>query len=447
MKKTILLVYVLIGLNFAYAQNDILILYHDTTFTTSQLKRLADRDSLMAAVNSLLTTYAVATFNTAAVLSGLGQYKSIIIQETSFDAIDTRYLGAASRDSLKAWLQGGTVANKRTLIFIGADQGYNYSRTGSAAQDLVLAATLLKFNYRNDNANLTAYNSITGVSIDVGNMRSYTTSPVGAGFYPDGVQPLSGSSVLYHYTGRGTVDTVAAVGVVDTGYIGISFFLDPRYFTNNNFYHSLNEMMIYAMANGGSFPGYIPVELVSFTAFSVGNNVNLSWSTASEINNKGFEVERKTSSSDWQAIGFVEGQGTTSELNHYSYTDAKVNNGTYNYRLKQIDHDGTFAYSPVVEVEVDVPVQFELVQNYPNPFNPSTTINFGLAVDSKVMLKIFNILGQEIATLVNADLRAGMHSVAFNAENMPSGVYMYRIEAVGADGSNFTSVKKMILNK
>lgn len=447
MKKAFLLFYFLIGLNFAYAQSDILVLYHDTTIVASQPKRLADRDTLMGAVNSLLSSYNVATFNTAAVLSGLGQYKSIIIQETSFDALDTRYLGAASRDSLKAWLSGGTIANKRTLIFIGADQAYNYSRTGSAAQDLMLAATLLKFNYRMDNGNVTANNTITGVAIDVGNTRGYTTSPVGAGFWPDGVEPLSGASVLYHYTGRGTTDTVAAVAALDTNYIGISFFLDPRYFTNGDFYHALNEMMIFAMANGGQFPGYIPVELVSFTATTISNNVKLSWSTASEINNQGFEIERSDVNGEWQTIGFVPGYGTVSEMKYYSYTDAGLNNGSYLYRLKQIDYNGTFEYSPVVEAEVNVPTEFVLNQNFPNPFNPSTRISFGLAVDSKVSLKIHNVLGQEVVTLLDNNITAGNHDVNFDASSLTSGVYFYTIEAKGVDGSTFMNTKKMILTK
>ncbi len=115
--------------------------------------------------------------------------------------------------------------------------------------------------------------------------------------------------------------------------------------------------------------------------------------------------------------------------------------------MKQIDYDGTFEYSSEVEVEVSVPDKFALEQNYPNPFNPSTKINFSLAVDSKVMLKVFDILGQEVRTLISSNLAAGLHNIEFNAASLNSGVYFYRIEATGNDGNSFVDVKKMILTK
>ena len=115
--------------------------------------------------------------------------------------------------------------------------------------------------------------------------------------------------------------------------------------------------------------------------------------------------------------------------------------------MKQIDFDGKFEYSNVVEVDVSSPAVYALEQNYPNPFNPSTKIAFRLAVDSKVSLKVFDVLGQEVATLVNANLGVGAHNVDFDASSLNSGVYLYRIEATGIDGTNFVDVKKMILTK
>ncbi|MFO7526790.1 MAG: T9SS type A sorting domain-containing protein [Ignavibacteriaceae bacterium] len=449
------------GLQFAQV-NSILLLSHDTSIAGSQAKRLADRDSMLVVMNELLAAFDQAEFNTASVLSGLDQYSSIILQETSFDDLTTRYLGPASRDTLKAWLNSGTAGNKKTLFFIGGDQGYNYSRAASPAVDLTLTADLLKFNYLVDNGNVTGQNSITGVAVDIGNVRSVTTTPVGTGFYPDGVTPLTGSTVLYHYTGRGTTDTVAVVGVAETGYNSVSIFLDPRYFianpaaegsdsgieaTDNSFFNVMFESILWAISNGSQFPGFVPVELTSFTAASIGNDVKLAWSTGSEINNSGFEIERKNAQSEWQNIGFVEGNGTTLEQQNYVYVDAGLANGQYNYRLKQVDFDGTFEYSSIVEVEVNVPINFVLQQNYPNPFNPSTKITFGLAVDSKVTLKVFDVLGQEVLTLINQNLGAGQHEVNFDATALNSGVYFYRVEASGIDGQNFTSVKKMILTK
>ncbi|MGB5288323.1 MAG: LamG-like jellyroll fold domain-containing protein [Ignavibacteriaceae bacterium] len=191
----------------------------------------------------------------------------------------------------------------------------------------------------------------------------------------------------------------------------------------------------------------IPVELTSFTASVTGNNVKLLWETATEINNSGFSIERKSASSDFIEIGFVPGFGTTSEPKSYAFNDQNLRAGEYTYRLKQIDFDGTFAYSDEVEVDVIAPAEFSLDQNYPNPFNPSTKITFSLAVDSKVSLKVFDVIGQEVASLISQDLSAGVHNYNFNAAGINSGVYFYRIEATGVNGTEFVDVKKMILVK
>jgi hypothetical protein len=191
----------------------------------------------------------------------------------------------------------------------------------------------------------------------------------------------------------------------------------------------------------------IPVELISFTANIDNGNVILNWKTASEVNNRGFEIQKRIESDGYTSIGFVEGYGTTTETRNYSFTDLNVNAGNYFYRLKQMDYDGTIAYSEEINVLVNTPVNFALNQNFPNPFNPTTTIDFSLASDSKVTLKIFDVLGQEVRTLINGNLAAQSHSIEFNASSLNSGVYFYTIEAKGTDGSNFTSTKKMILTK
>ena len=192
--------------------------------------------------------------------------------------------------------------------------------------------------------------------------------------------------------------------------------------------------------------GIVPVELTSFAANVNENNVTLNWTTATELNNQGFDVERN-SGNGFEKIGFVAGFGTSTEIHSYFYVDGSLQEGTYPYRLKQIDYDGTFEYSDVVEVDVTVPDVFALEQNYPNPFNPSTKIRFSLAADSKVSLTVFDVLGQEVANLINGNLKAGSHEISFNASNINSGVYFYKIDATGIDGTNFTSVKKMILTK
>jgi photosystem II stability/assembly factor-like uncharacterized protein len=194
-------------------------------------------------------------------------------------------------------------------------------------------------------------------------------------------------------------------------------------------------------------PFYIPVELTGFTAEYSGNNVNLSWTTASETNNRGFEVERKPETGDWAKIAFVNGNGTTSERQSYSYIDVRPGSGTQYYRLKQIDLDGTFKYSSTVEVKGIVPVQFELSQNYPNPFNPSTKIKFAVPTEANVHISLYNSVGQKVADIVNNTYAVGNYEINFNASNLSSGTYFYKINAAGVNGSSFTSVKKMMLLK
>jgi V8-like Glu-specific endopeptidase len=190
----------------------------------------------------------------------------------------------------------------------------------------------------------------------------------------------------------------------------------------------------------------VPVELTSFSANVTENEVKLLWSTASETNNRGFEIERK-SSGEFEKIGFMAGYGTTTEFKSYTFSDKDLAPGNYTYRMKQIDFDGEYDYTEEIEVLVSAPKDFALRQNYPNPFNPGTKIEFSLKTDSKVTLVVFDILGQEVANLISSHLMAGVHEINFDASALNSGVYFYRIDATGIDGSNFTSVKKMILTK
>ncbi len=193
--------------------------------------------------------------------------------------------------------------------------------------------------------------------------------------------------------------------------------------------------------------GNLPVELTSFSANENGEKVLLKWSTATEINNKGFEVQRKNSDANekdltWEAVGFVNGNGTTTEKKYYSFIDKSVSSGKYLYRLKQIDFDGTFTYSKEVEINFAVPLTFSLSQNYPNPFNPSTTIKYSLPEDSNVKLTLINSLGEKVMDLVNGNVNAGNHEVRLNGSNLASGIYFYRLQT-----GKYTSVKKLILLK
>jgi hypothetical protein len=185
----------------------------------------------------------------------------------------------------------------------------------------------------------------------------------------------------------------------------------------------------------------VPVELTSFSSINEKNDVILNWITATETNNQGFEVQRKTNG-EYDRIGFVEGHGTTTELQNYTFRDKDVNAGSYYYRLKQVDYDGTFEYSGEIAVEVSAPTDYFLSQNYPNPFNPSTTISYALSEDGNVSLKLFDVLGNEVATLINENQQAGTFDYVFDASELSSGVYYYQLQA-----GDFTATKKLILMK
>ena len=195
----------------------------------------------------------------------------------------------------------------------------------------------------------------------------------------------------------------------------------------------------------------VPVELVSFNASISGNSVNLTWQTATETNNKGFDIE-KLGGKIWVKAGFVSGKGTTSEVNNYLYADKVSGSGKISYRLKQIDFSGKVSYSKVVEVSYDGPSTYSLSQNYPNPFNPSTTIKFALPFDSNVKLTVYNVTGQVVKVLANGLLTSGNHNVQFDFNEsgvrLSSGIYFYTLEASATNNNNtFRETKKMVLMK
>ena len=191
----------------------------------------------------------------------------------------------------------------------------------------------------------------------------------------------------------------------------------------------------------------VPVELVSFTSSIINNTVSLNWITATELNNSGFDIEKSTDNINWNKIGFLSGNGTSTEVHNYSFADQNPFVGTSYYRLKQIDFDGTSEYSNIVEVVYGTVSEFALEQNYPNPFNPSTKIKYSIASlqtkqASAVQLKIYDVLGNEVATLVNEEKTPGNYEVKFDASKLSSGVYLYTIKA-----GSFVQTRKMLLMK
>lgn len=209
---------------------------------------------------------------------------------------------------------------------------------------------------------------------------------------------------------------------------------------------SLADLIYTAWVDAGSPQSTLPVEMVSFTSSVNGNKVQLNWRTSTETNNRGFEVLRASESDmeSWQSVAFIAGKGTTTNAQNYTYTDKNLNPGKYFYRIKQMDFDGTFAYSNEVEADINGPQSFYLYQNYPNPFNPSTVISYSLSEASNVKLEIFDALGRKAAELVNEVQPQGLHKVDFNSAQygLTSGVYFTNLTANG-----ITLKNKMMLIK
>jgi hypothetical protein len=205
-----------------------------------------------------------------------------------------------------------------------------------------------------------------------------------------------------------------------------------------------DEISVFEFDNGYNIT---PVELNSFVANLRKGNVILQWSTSTETNNQGFEVQRKSGNTEFEKIGFFAGSGSTTEPKAYSFVDKKLDASKYTYRLKQIDFNGSFNYSNTIDVEINTPSTFSLEQNFPNPFNPSTKIKFTIPQEvrgerRKLSLKVYDILGNEIASLVNEELTAGEYEVEFDGANLISGIYFYELKA-----GSFIQTKKMVLMK
>ncbi|MEO8400099.1 MAG: T9SS type A sorting domain-containing protein [Ignavibacteriaceae bacterium] len=195
----------------------------------------------------------------------------------------------------------------------------------------------------------------------------------------------------------------------------------------------------------GGEPEVLPVELKNFSMDIINNKVKLLWQTITEVNSYGFEIEKcpETSKGKWQKIGFVRSKGNSNTINNYEFFDESKNfTEKIYYRLKQIDNNGNFKYSKIVKINFNIEYKFELSQNYPNPFNPSTNIRYSVGSKQFITLKIYDILGNEIITLVNKEQQAGNYEAELDASKLPSGIYFYKLKT-----ADFVLTKKMILLK
>jgi hypothetical protein len=255
---------------------------------------------------------------------------------------------------------------------------------------------------------------ISTVNKKIGRFRLQNSVPFGA----------STSSITWNFTGN-----IATI-LTGSGYADI---------TNPTNFNNLND------------PSLMPVELGDFIINIVKNKILLKWETITEVNVSGFEIQRSsiTNSNKWEPVGFVNGYGNSSSPKNYEYQDNQIEkSGKYKYRLKTIDIDGSYSLSSVIEAEIEIPQYFNLKQNFPNPFNPSTTIRYSIKSESLVKLTIYNSIGEIVETLVEQQQPSGSYDIVWNAKDLASGIYIYRLVATSSAGNeNYAATNKMQLLK
>ncbi len=315
----------------------------------------------------------------------------------------SRSLGTASLNFLNAYLHSGSDVGTITITRV----------TGSAV-------TIGSYSGINSYWNITTTNTSATRDIDYSWLSVYDNNHAFSS---------NNKAQIYKSTDGGSI-------WVNVGTPSDVSGSNPRTITITNVLPSMKWTV-----SSGDAP--LPVQLASLTSSITGRNVSLKWSTSQEINNSGFEIERKNNGGDFVKVGFVMGKGTVSTTTNYEFSDRNLASGNYSYRLKQIDNNGNFEYFSLNgDVTIGIPTKFDLSQNYPNPFNPTTKVNFDLPKDGMVSLKVYDMSGREVATMVNGFRTAGFYTIDFNAANLSSGVYFYRISA-----GEFSAVKKMTLIK
>lgn len=412
------------------------------------------RDSLISHIN--VTGIPLSEFDFSASLPNISlrNWRSVILLFPSGGSWTD-----AVRDSLKSFLDNASdPVNKKTMLIFGNDIGYYKDprrNTSATAADTLFYRQYLRAQYWSDDwvdNFLPSDSTLKGL----GSFSSLTNQRVNDP-YPDCITPAywnqgSGtlSSALIPLTESGDGDSCAAISYVGTYY---------NVFYGSNTYYGYTASGTLLAPTGilfqtintwvNSTSGVLPVSLSSFTSSVSKNSVELKWKTSSELNNSGFDLERKSMNENtWKKIANIKGAGNSNTEKSYSYNDANLLTGKYNYRIKQVDFNGNYHYYDLQgDVMVGVPTKFDLGQNYPNPFNPLTKINFDLPADSKVSLIVYDVMGREIMRLVNNEIRqAGYHTVVLNGSTLSSGIYFYRINADGS-GKNFSMTKKMALVK
>ena len=253
--------------------------------------------------------------------------------------------------------------------------------------------------------------------------------------------PQTYLNITYSNGNQANSTNLTSISKITFSGSGINFVLTDNSTVSKDL--STINKMTFSGTDGGN---PLPVELINFTSFINGNNVVLVWNTATEVNNYGFDIERNIAQKGWEKIGFVKGNGNSSSPQKFSFTDSPHGAGSLSYRLKQIDFNGKYKYSNELNVEIghglSQPTEYKLFQNYPNPFNPATRITYSLPMDGLVSLKVFDILGKEVTTLVNENKKAGSYEIMFDGSRLASGVYIGKMIS-----AHYTSSIKMIIMK
>jgi hypothetical protein len=306
-----------------------------------------------------------------------------------------------------------------------------------------------------DSANV-CYVTLSGYKIDTTGAHIFRTTNYGTtwmpihGNLPDApindviIDPLDSSS-LYIATDNGvffTTDLGASWYILGDGIPG-------QVPCHDLTFHAASRKLVVWTHGKGAFSLILPnpplpVELTGFDLARTDKGFELKWQTASELNNRGFIVQRSTDNKSFYEIGFVKGKGSTAEISSYSFTDRIGEEGKVYYRLKQVDYDGTYTYSEVLEAEIAG--EYSLSQNYPNPFNSSTEISYNLKYDSDVQMQLYSLTGEKVITLFSGNQKAGIQKYRLTSSALASGVYIYKIYAESSSGS-FSSSRKLIILK
>ena len=344
---------------------------------------------------------------------------------------------SAERTAIIDFLNSGTTIDQKSFLIAGDDIGFNHGRTGQPYYDTTFYSYYLHAKFFDDDVS-TLFSNYGLVGQDVNNgLRDSINSE-----YPDAIGTKFGAVPAYMFAQvRAQSDTVGGVAFDGSTYNLIYYPFEFREVISNvnPYCKQLISGSLDWLANAAT---QLPVELESFAANVTDNNVSLNWTTATEINNSGFVIERKDRNGSFKEVAFIKGHGTTTSKSLYTYQDKNLNPGTYSYRLKQLDFNGSFELSSEAIAEISLPNKFALEQNYPNPFNPSTTIKFSIPTDEFVSLSIYNIVGEKVASLLNGKITSGTHEINFNAINLASGTYIYTLQA-----GSFTSTRKMMVIK